>query len=99
MVPNEILCFILAGGQSEAPQGAMTNLGSHSQLTLSLSGLTEAFMTLRPCSDLVTLCSAKHKGLHLALAGGVRVGEIRKSVWECRSHPPPSPPPSRLAGW
>lgn len=55
----------------------MTNLGSHSQLILSLLGLTEAFMTLRPCSDLVTLHSAKHPGLHLASASKARMGESK----------------------
>lgn len=45
-------------------------MGPRHQLTLSNSGLTEAFVTLRPCSDLVTLCSAKRPALHLALAGG-----------------------------
>lgn len=77
MVPSESLCYILAGGQRQAPQGSMTNLGSHSQLILSLLGLTEAFMTLRPCSDLVTLHSAKHPGLHLASASKARMGESK----------------------
>lgn len=86
MVPSESLCYVLAGRQSQAPQGSMTNLGSHSQLILSLSGLTEAFMTLRPCSDLVTLRSAKPAP---SISRRGQDGGIRKGVsgW-----------PPRLAG-